>query len=176
MKAIDLKLCTKSTFAQISGIGFEKLGMVVSSEIALVLGQYTAFWLFSFGAFCILFSTVLSGIGAGSRSFPDLLVTLGFIPRENLPLRRKWITGYIIAMPIVSMLIYLSYSQPVALVVIGASFGAFMLPLQSFLTLYLHRRRMDPRVRPRSWVTVLVGCIFVVQAVLAAFVIRNVFA
>jgi Mn2+/Fe2+ NRAMP family transporter len=148
---------------------------VLSSMYTQTLGPWS-FWLFTFGAFCILFSTVLSGIGAGSRSFPDLLVTLGFIPRANLPLRRKWITGYIIAMPIISTLIYMSYSQPVTLVIIGASFGAFMLPLQSFLTLYLHRRRMDPRVRPRSWVTWIVGCIFVVQAVLAGFVIRNIFA
>ena len=49
-----------------------------SETIAVLSRMYTqtlgpwSFWLFSFGAFCILFSTSLSGIGAGSRSFPDL--------------------------------------------------------------------------------------------------------
>jgi Mn2+/Fe2+ NRAMP family transporter len=148
---------------------------VLSSMYTQTLGPWS-FWLFSFGAFCILFSTVLSGIGAGSRSFPDLLVTLGFIPRSNLALRRKWTTGYIVAMPVISTIIYFFYQQPIALIIFGASFSAFMLPVQSYLTLYLHRRRMDLRIRPKSWVTWIVGVIFVVQSVLAAMVIRNVFA
>ena len=70
-----------------------------AETIHVLSGMYTktfgpwSYWLFSFGAFCILFSTVLSGIGAGSRSFPDLIVTFGFIDRQNLALRKKWITG-----------------------------------------------------------------------------------
>ena len=132
-----------------------------------------SYWLFSFGAFCILFSTVLSGIGAGSRSFPDLIVTFGFIDRQNLALRKKWITGYVIAMPIISTLIYVSYQQPIALVVFGASFGAFMLPIQSFLTLYLQRHHLDARVRPRPWVTWMIVLIFLAQTVLSVMVVRN---
>ena len=147
---------------------------VLSSMYTQTLGEWS-FWLFSFGAFCILFSTVLSAIGAGSRAFPDLLVTLGFIDRQNLALRRKWIVGYVVAMPILSSGIYLSFQQPIALIVIGASYGAFMLPLQSYLTLYLQARRLDPRVRPKRWVTWAVGAIFVVQALLSAFIVRNVF-
>ncbi len=84
---------------------------VLSSMYTRVLGPWS-FWLFSFGAFCILFSTVLSGIGAGSRAFPDLLVTLGFIDRQNLALRRKWIAGYVIVMPLLSAGIYVSIQRP----------------------------------------------------------------
>ena len=151
-----------------------------SETIAILSRMYTqtlgpwSFWLFSFGAFCILFSTSLSGIGAGSRSFPDLLVTLGFIPRANLALRRKWITGYIIAMPIISAGLYLWFPQPIVLVTFGATYGAFMLPLQSFLTFYLQKRRMDPRILPGSWVRWAVAGIFVVQAFLSLFIIRNI--
>ena len=119
---------------------------------------------------------MLSGIGAGSRAFPDLLVTLGFIDRQNLALRRKWIVGYVIAMPALSALIYLSFQRPIWLIIIGASYGAFMLPLQSYLTLYLQARKLDPRVRPKRWVTWAVGAIFTVQALLSAFIIRNVLA
>ena len=147
----------------------------LSGMYTQVLGPWS-FWLFSFGAFCILFSTVLSGIGAGSRAFPDLLVTLGFIDRRNLALRRKWIVGYVIAMPALSTAIYLSFQRPIWLIIIGASYGAFMLPLQSYLTLYLQERRLDPRVRPRPWVTWAVGTIFAVQTLLSAFIIRNLLA
>lgn len=145
---------------------------ILSSMYTQTLGPWS-YWLFSFGAFCILFSTVLSGIGAGSRSFPDLIVTFGFIDRQNLALRKKWIRGYIIAMPIISALIYVSYQQPIALIIFGATFGAFMLPVQSFLTLYLHTRHLDERVRPRRWVTGCVTAIFLVQASLSVLIIRN---
>lgn len=147
---------------------------VLSSMYTQTLGPWS-YWLFSFGAFCILFSTVLSGIGAGSRSFPDLIVTFGFIDRQNLALRKKWIKGYIIAMPIISALIYVSYQQPIALIIFGATFGAFMLPVQSLLTLYLHSRHLDARVRPRRWVTGCVAAIFLVQACLSVMIIRNLF-
>ena len=150
-----------------------------SETIHVLSGMYTktfgpwSYWLFTFGAFCILFSTVLSGIGAGSRSFPDLIVTFGFIDRQNLALRKKWITGYVIAMPIISTLVYVSYQQPIALVIFGASFSAFMLPIQSFLTLYLHRRHLDTRVRPRPWVTWMIALIFLVQTALSVIIVRN---
>ena len=150
-----------------------------AETIHVLSGMYTktfgpwSYWLFSFGAFCILFSTVLSGIGAGSRSFPDLIVTFGFIDRQNLALRKRWITGYVIAMPIISTLIYVSYQQPIALVIFGASFGAFMLPIQSFLTLYLQRRHLDARVRPRPWVTWMVALIFLAQTALSMMIVRN---
>ena len=150
-----------------------------AETIHVLSGMYTktfgpwSYWLFSFGAFCILFSTVLSGIGAGSRSFPDLIDTFGFIDRQNLALRKKWITGYVIAMPIISTLIYVSYQQPIALVIFGASFGAFILPIQSFLTLYLQRRHLDARVRPRPWVTWMVALIFLMQTALSVMIVRN---
>ena len=146
---------------------------VLSNMYTLTLGPWS-FWLFTVGAFCILFSTVLSGIGGGSRSFPDLLVTLGFIDRQNLALRKKWIRGYIIAMPIVSTLIYLSYQQPIALIIFGATFGAFMLPVQTFITLYLQANRMDQRVRPPRWITWAIIAIFSIQACLSVFIVRNI--
>jgi Mn2+/Fe2+ NRAMP family transporter len=145
---------------------------VLSAMYTTTLGPWS-YWLFSFGAFCILFSTVLSGIGGGSRSFPDLLVTFGFIDRGDLALRKKWIKGYIIAMPIISTVIYLSYQQPITLVIFGATFGAFMLPVQSYMTLHLQAKRMDARVKPRAWVTWAIGVIFVIQAALSAFIIYN---
>ena len=146
---------------------------ILSQMFTTTLGPWS-FWLFSFGAFCILFSTVLSGIGAGSRSFPDLLVTFGFIDRQNLELRKKWIRGYIIAMPILSTIIYLFYEQPIFLVMVGATFGAFMLPVQSFVTLYMQRKRMDSRIQPKRWTYVATACVFGIQALLSVFIVYNV--
>ncbi len=143
---------------------------VLASMFTETLGEWS-YLLFIFGAFFILFSTVLSGYAAGSRSFPDLMVTFGVIPRQNLALRRKWITGYIIAIPIVNSLIYFSYQSPIVLIAFGATFGAFMLPMQAFVTIYMQRKRMDERVRPKDWVMFAMLGVFMVMAVLCALYI-----
>ena len=140
---------------------------VLANMYTSTLGPWS-FWLFTLGAFFILFSTSLSGLGAGSRSFPDLLVTFGFIPRQNLALRKKWITGYILAMPLISASIYFFVQAPIPLVIFGATFGAFMLPVQAFVTLYMQRKRMDARIRPKTWVTWCMGATFAVMAMLCA--------
>ena len=143
---------------------------ILANMYTETLGKWS-FYLFVFGAFFILFSTTLSGIAAGSRSFPDLMVTFGVIPRKNLALRRKWITGYIIAMPLISSLIYFAYQSPIPLIIFGATFGAFMLPVQAFTTLYMQRKRMDERVRPKEWVRWCMMLVFLVMAVLCALYI-----
>ena len=140
---------------------------VLANTYTSTLGPWSAL-LFAVGAFFILFSTTLSGLGAGSRSFPDLLVTFGFIPRRNLALRQRWIRGYIIAMPLVSATIYFAWQSPIALVLFGATFGAFMLPVQAFVTLYMQRKRMDPRVRPANWVSWCMVGVFAAMVLLCA--------
>ena len=137
---------------------------VLANMYTSTLGNW-AFWLFIAGAFFILFSTVLSGLGAGSRSFPDLLVTFGWIARPNLRLRRNWTRGYIIAMPLVSALIYMFLERPIYMIIFGTTFGAFMLPVQAFATIHLQCKRMDARVRPAPWAT---ACLWVVFAAMAA--------
>ena len=141
---------------------------VLANMYTVTLGQ-GAFWLFMIGAFFILFSTTLSGLGAGSRSFPDLLVTFGFIPRQNLALRQRWIKGYIIVMPLVSAAIYSAYQSPIVLILFGATFGAFMLPVQALVTLYMQRTRMDARVKPRGWVSWCMWAVFLAMLALCLF-------
>ena len=141
---------------------------VLANMYTVTLGQ-GAFWLFMIGAFFILFSTTLSGLGAGSRSFPDLLVTFGFIPRQNLALRQRWIKGYIIVMPLVSAGIYSAYQSPIVLILFGATFGAFMLPVQALATIYMQRTRMDARVKPRNWVAWCMGVVLLVMLALCLF-------
>lgn len=140
---------------------------VLANMYTSTLGNW-AYALFLVGAFFILFSTVLSGLGAGSRSFPDLLVTFGWIRRRNLQLRRNWTRGYIIAMPVVSALIYMVFESPIYLIIFGATFGAFMLPVQAYATIHLQRKRMDARVRPARWVTASMGVVFALMAALCA--------
>ncbi|MYJ75276.1 MAG: hypothetical protein F4089_09345 [Gammaproteobacteria bacterium] len=152
----------------------EETVAILANMYSLTLGDWSTY-LFIFGAFFILFSTVLSGLGAGSRSFPDLLVTFGFFPRKNLETRLKWTRGYIIGMPILSFLLYMLVERPIAMVIVGATFGAFMLPIQAVVTLYMQRKRMDPRVRPKTWVTWSIVGVFLAMATLCAFYIGGIY-
>ena len=77
-------------------------------------------------------------------------------------------------MPILSTIIYLFYEQPIFLVMVGATFGAFMLQGQSFVTLYMQRKRMDSRIQPKRWTYVATACVFGIQALLSVFIVYNV--
>ena len=78
----------------------------LSNIFTQTLGQW-AVWMFSIGAFFILFSTVLSGVGAGGRTIPDYLIEMGFMERSNLALRKSIIRWYLGALPLVAFTIYL---------------------------------------------------------------------
>ena len=146
---------------------------VLSDMFTRTLGPW-AQGVFGIGALFILFSTTLSGIGAGGRFIPDYLIELGFFPRENLKTRQAWIRGYVSVMPVLGFLLYTSYQNPVVLVTIGGLVAALMLPIQSGGTLWLQRHHMDPRVAPHPLVRGLIWMIFLFQLVMAALVIQYV--
>lgn len=145
----------------------------LSGMFTATLGSW-AMWLFGIGGFCILFSTTLSAIGAGGRFVPDYLIEMGFLDRQRLWVRRAWIRGYSAMIPLIAFGFYLWFQNPVTLVSIGAAAGALLLPVQTAVVLWLQRRRMDPRVRPRPYVTAVLIGIFAIQLGLAYLVLRYV--
>ena len=126
--------------------------------------------LFAVGAFCILFSTTLSGVGAGGRVFPDYIVEFGFISRTKIQ-RRQWTRGYVIVIPIIAFFLDLGFQNPVILVMISASFAAITLPIQSGATLWLQKRHMDQRIKPHWMLKAALWATFVFQLLMSIFVI-----
>tara|TARA_E500000178_G_scaffold351002_1_gene411118 strand:+ start:449 stop:1927 length:1479 start_codon:yes stop_codon:yes gene_type:complete len=143
----------------------------LSNIFTETLGHW-AVWLFSFGAFFILFSTVLSGMGAGGRSFPDYFVELGLISRGNLKLRLNIIRGYLLVLPLLAFLIYLFVPNFVLLIMIGGLTSALFLPLQTGATLWLQSRFMDARVQPSKLMRTLLWLLFVFELGVAVCVIK----
>jgi len=145
--------------------------------IAVLSGMFTAtlgpwsLWLFGIGAFFILFSTAISGIGAGGRFLPEYAIEFGFVERNQVQ-RRLWIRAYTLVVPILGFLLYLFFQSPILLVTIAASVGAMMLPIQSGLTIYFQRTRMDQRVRPGWAAALLLKLVFVFQCLMAVAVLR----
>jgi len=144
---------------------------VLSNMFTATLGGWSL-WVFGVGAFFILFSTTLSGVGGGGRFIPDYLIELGFFPRSNLATRKAWTRGYVICAPLFGLLCYVAIPNPVFLVTIGAVTAALMLPIQSGATLWLQARHLDPRIQPRKIVKILIAAIFCFQLVMASLVLR----
>jgi Mn2+/Fe2+ NRAMP family transporter len=142
----------------------------LSNIFTQTLGAW-AVWIFTIGAFLILFSTVLSGVGAGGRFIPDYLIEMKFMDRSNLALRKAIIRWYLGALPIVAFLIYLFIPNFVVLIMIGGLTSALFLPIQSGATIWLQARKMDPRIRPRTLTRVGLWVIFLFELVMAGFVV-----
>lgn len=142
---------------------------VLSNMFTQTLGPW-AVWLFGFGAFFILFSTVISGIGAGGRFIPDYLIEMGFFDRSNLAMRRACIRGYVTVIPIVGFLIYLWVENPLLLIMIGGLTVAVTTPIQTGCTIWLQARRMDQRIRPGMPARAGLWAIFLFQLSIAGFV------
>ena len=143
---------------------------VLSAMFTETLGPWSL-WLFGVGAFFILFSTMLSATGAGGRFVPDYLVELRLLDRHTIR-RRKWTAGYVLLLPVVGFVLYMTFQSPVLLVMIGAITAALLLPIQSGATLWLQRRHMDPRVAPSRPVRLALWAVFLFQALMAGAVIR----
>ena len=141
----------------------------LSNMFTQTLGPW-AMWLFGIGAFFILFSSVVSGIGAGGRFFPDYFIEMKLFDRSNIDTRRKFIRGYVSVVPGIAFLIFLLVKNPVLLVMIGGLTYAITMPIQTFATLWLQSNRMDPRIRPGNLTRICLILIFLFQFVMALFV------
>lgn len=142
----------------------------LSNMFTKTLGPW-ALWLFGLGAFFILFSTVLSGIGAGGRFIPDYFIEMGFMDRSNLALRRTITRWYVSVLPIVAFLIYLGIPNPVLLITIGGLVTALTMPIQTGSTIWLQSRKMDQRIRPSIAAKAGLWAILAFQILMAGFVI-----
>ena len=149
--------------------GLETISML-SEMFTQTLGPWSL-WLFGIGAFCILFSTMLSAVAAGARYIPDYIMELGYLRRHNLTARRAFIRGYCTAAPIIAFVIYLTIPNPVLLVTIGALTLALLLPIQSGAVLWFQKNRMDPRIRPGRFIRGAIWGIFAFELAMSALVI-----
>lgn len=142
---------------------------VLAGMFTGTLGDWSLL-LFAVGAFCILFSTTLSGVGAGGRVFPDYIVEFGFINRTVIR-RIRWTRGYVVLIPIIAFFLDLGFKNPIVLVMISASFAAVTLPIQSGATLWLQKHHMDPRIQPNLAMKSGLWATFVFQLLMSVFVI-----
>ena len=179
---IILTLATVPFFILGAGVLFESGATPEGIDTVKVLsGMFTetlgpwSIWVFGLGAFFILFSTTISGVGAGGRVFPDYAIEFGFVNRQTIQ-RIKWTRIYVIIVPLLAYLLYIGSAQrPILLVQISATFAAITLPIQSGATLWLQKNHMDPRVRPGRPMHAALWATFIFQLSMTTFVLGFLF-
>jgi manganese transport protein len=122
---------------------------VLSNMYTTTLGEW-AFWLFIAGAFFVLFSTAISGLGANARIFADGLTVLGVTKRNDYETRVKVLRYWAVLAPIATATAYFYFQNPVWMLTVGQIFKAIKFPVIAGSVIYLRYKHLDPRIAP-SW-------------------------
>jgi manganese transport protein len=114
----------------------------------------SSYWLFLFGAACVLYSTVFGATASNARLFADALSIFKLVEYKTPEDRVKMVKLGCVLLPCAFVGVYLSWGAPVSLVFVGAIAQGLMLPFLAFAALYFHYRHTDKELLPgRSWVT-----------------------
>jgi Mn2+/Fe2+ NRAMP family transporter len=143
---------------------------VLSNMYTETLGEW-AFWLFLVGAFFVLFSTSVSGLGANTRIFADGMAVMGAIERNDYKTRVRILRYYAVIAPLITAIIYFQVQNPVWMLLVGHMFKTIKYPLIAGGTIYLRYRHLDPRLKP-SWKSdVILWICFATMIALAGYII-----
>ena len=133
---------------------------ILSNMYTETLGEW-AFWLFMAGAFFVLFSTLVSGLGGSARMFADAMVVLDVISGDDYRARLRVMRIFAVISPSFMTLCYYTVPNPVWLLTIGGIFFASLAPVVAIGIVYLRYQHTDPRLAPRGatdalmWICVL---------------------
>ena len=121
-----------------------------------IFGEY-AKWLFLSGAIAVLFSTFLVANAGNARMMADFAGVAGWSSKvSDSNARRRLVRGVSTFLPILCLIMFLTYPKPVILITISGMMQCLMLPMLAFGALYFRYHETDSRLRPgRLWDTAL---------------------
>ena len=122
---------------------------VLSQMFRESFGEWTLF-VFLIGAFFVLYSTYFGATAANARLATDALPMFGLARYADDAERQKVVRAFSIGISLTCALVYLVWSQPVTLVLIGATGQALMLPFLGIAAVRFSRQ-LDPRLRGPAW-------------------------
>lgn len=103
---------------------------------------------FLVGVWAVLFKTLYVSIAGHSRLTTDFFGLARFVSLPDSDTRRLWIRGFCVFYPALSVVLYMLFTNPTALMEFGAAVQAANLPIISCCALYLRYRRLDKRLAP----------------------------
>lgn len=117
-----------------------------------IFGEY-AKWLFLSGAIAVLYSTFLVANAGNARMMADFAGVAGWSSKvSDSKARRRLVRGVSTFLPILCLIMFLTYPKPVILITISGMMQCLMLPMLAFAALYFRFHETDSRLRPgRLW-------------------------
>ena len=143
----------------------------LQNMFSLVLGGW-AKWLFIILAFFVLFSTLLSGTAAFTRTISDYLISMGLV-REKTDTRTKLIKLIAFVIPFLSGLFYFILPNPITLLLIAGIWAAMGLPIVNIGALYLINK-LEPALQPKVSTKVILWVSLVLQLSLAGLIVYDI--
>ena len=143
----------------------------LQNMFSLVLGGW-AKWLFIVLAFFVLFSTLLSGTAAFTRTISDYLISMGLI-KEQANTRKKLIKLIAFLIPFLSGLFYFVLPNPFTLLLIAGIWAAMGLPIVNIGALYLVNK-LEPELQPKVTTKLILWGSLVLQLSMAVLIIDDI--
>tara|TARA_B100000963_G_scaffold217544_1_gene189713 strand:- start:1168 stop:2022 length:855 start_codon:yes stop_codon:yes gene_type:complete len=143
----------------------------LQNMFSLVLGDW-AKWLFIILAFFILYSTLLSGTAAFTRTITDYLISMGFILEEENT-RKKLIKAIAFLVPFLSGIFYFLLPNPITLLLIAGIWAAMGLPIVNIGAIYLSNK-LSKELQPNSFIKVILWLSFLFQISIAALIVIDI--
>ena len=143
----------------------------LQNMFSLVLGGW-AKWLFIILAFFVLFSTLLSGTAAFTRTISDYLISMGLV-KEKIDTRGKLIKLIAFLIPFLSGLFYFILPNPISLLLIAGIWAAMGLPIVNIGALYLINK-LDPVLQPKIGTIIILWMSLVLQLFLAVLIVYDI--
>ena len=113
-----------------------------------IFGEY-AKWLFLSGAIAVLYSTFLVANAGNARMMADFAGVAGWSSNvSDSNVRRRLVRGVSTFLPILCLVMFLTYPKPVILITISGMMQCLMLPMLAFGALYFRYNETDSRLRP----------------------------
>ena len=143
----------------------------LQNMFSLVLGGW-AKWLFIILAFFVLFSTLLSGTAAFTRTISDYLISMGLV-KERTDTRKKLIKLVAFVIPFLSGLFYFILPNPITLLLIAGIWAAMGLPIVNIGALYLVNK-LEPALQPKVSTKVILWASLILQLCLAGLIVYDI--
>jgi manganese transport protein len=122
---------------------------VLSQMFRQTFGEWTLV-IFLTGAFFVLYSTYFGATAANARLAADALVLFGVTRYPDQAARQRVVRWFSIGISLACALVFIVWSEPVTLVLIGATGQALMLPFLGVAAVRFNRD-IDPRLRGPLW-------------------------
>jgi Mn2+/Fe2+ NRAMP family transporter len=133
-----------------------------------ILGGW-AKWFFIPLAFFVLFSTLLSGTAAFTRTISDYLISMGLVIEEEQT-RSTLIQIIAFGIPFFSCIAYFLLPEPIKLLLIAGIWAAIGLPIINIGALYL-ANKLDKDLQPKPFTKFILWLTLILQLGMAVLII-----